>query len=328
MTNRREKNIHPTREAYLNAGIAEIREPLREAGYELPDKIRASMGFTSGGKTSPRRAEAWHADASEGGWYEIFIRPDIHEEAEVLTLLLIALITTLVPAGTGRGPKFKAIATSAGLTGSMRDPKTTPGLQKRLNSIANNLGPLEHNALDIGWRAVEPKPKQGTRMLKFQCPSCRFPLRFTEVWVGRSGAPICATCKVPFVAAEASEPGLGPDMLKGDDEHNMEDGKAGLGLEKLTENIRISQSEHANIGATLRVPAPMSIPGQNINWTAQYQNKPEQQVRDTLKSAGGRYDNTNRCWRGSSADVVSLQIVVEKSDGTFLIDVETQETSG
>lgn len=328
MTNRREKNTHSTREAFLNAGIAEIRKPLREAGYELPDKIRASMGFTSGGKTSPRRAEAWHADASEGGWYEIFIRPDIHEEAEVLTLLLIALITTLVPAETGRGPKFKAIATSAGLTGSMRDPKTTPGLQKRLNSIADHLGPLEHNALDIGWRAVEPKPKQGTRMLKFQCPSCRFPLRFTEVWVGRSGAPICATCAVPFVAAESSEPGLGPDMLKGDDEHDMEDGKAELDLERFAEDILTSQSDHANIGATLRVPAPMPISGQSINWTAQYQNKPEQQVRDILKSAGGRYDNTNRCWKGSSVDVVSLQTIVEESNGSFLIDAEMPESIG
>ncbi|MEG7677046.1 hypothetical protein U2060_15005, partial [Listeria monocytogenes] len=82
----------------------------------------------------------------------------------------------------GHGPKFRALATAIGLEGKMT--ATVPGeaLRATLAEIIESVGPWPHAELRKGEAADKPK-KQGTRMLKVQCPACDYTVRTTQTWI-------------------------------------------------------------------------------------------------------------------------------------------------
>jgi hypothetical protein len=45
------------------------------------------------------------------------------------------------------------------------------------------------------------QPKQGTRMLKCECPTCGYIARVSQKWLSLSGPPICPTDRIPLVTA-------------------------------------------------------------------------------------------------------------------------------
>jgi hypothetical protein len=79
-----------------------------------------------------------------------------------------------------------------GLEGRMRTAVPGPYLQERLNALAAELPPLPHARLDIDWKALDKPKKQGTRMLKAECPGvigesgkhepCGYTVRLSAKW--------------------------------------------------------------------------------------------------------------------------------------------------
>src|SRR5580693_4325124 len=135
-------NCHDTREAWLRAAATELRPYFKSCDYELPENIRFAIAFPSTGRKGRRVGECWHSSTSADSAYEIFIRADLFEPAEVLAVLIKELVHTLLPADAGHGKAFKAAATRIGLEGPMREAKPGPLLKDRLKVIASGLGPL------------------------------------------------------------------------------------------------------------------------------------------------------------------------------------------
>jgi hypothetical protein len=193
-------NYYDTREAWLRAATNELRPYFASCGLDLPQKLRFSIAFTSTGRKGKRVGECWHFSASGDQTYEIFIRADLAEPAAVLAVLAKELVHTVLPADAGHGKLFKVAALKIGLQGPMRT--ATPGvlLQKRLDELAGNLGPLPHAPLDISRQsmvsravAADGPKKQSNRYLKAECDDdgCGYTVRVVAKWVNEVGPPHC-----------------------------------------------------------------------------------------------------------------------------------------
>jgi hypothetical protein len=191
-------NTHDTREAWLRAAADGLRPYFESCGYALPDHIRFAIAFPSTGRKGKRVGECWHSTASADGAYEIFIRADLADPAEVLAVLVKELVHTLLPADAGHGKLFKEAAVRIGLQGPMRRAAPGPLLRDHLKKVAEELGPLPHARLAIdrqsmAARAVDGPRKQGVRMLKAVCEveGHGYLVRIAATHVSKDGPPHC-----------------------------------------------------------------------------------------------------------------------------------------
>jgi hypothetical protein len=189
-------NRHESRETWLRVATNELRPLFEQAGYPLPADMRFAIAFPSSGRNGSRVGECWHSPASADGSFEIIIRADLAEPGDVLAVLVRELVHAALPPEDNHGKRYKAAAVKIGLEGKMR--AATPGhfLQERLNALAGDLGPLPHAALNINWRAIDKPKKQGTRMLKAECPGvdgepCGYAVRLAAKWLRDVGPPHC-----------------------------------------------------------------------------------------------------------------------------------------
>ena len=172
-------NRHEYREAWLKAGADQLREYFTSCKVILPEKIRYAIAFPSTGVKGKRVGECWHSSSSDGSTFEIFIRADLSDPVEVLSILVKELVHAALAPGSGHGKEFKSAAIKLGLLPPLR--KAAPGvlLLGRLNEIAATLGPLPHESLHFERGpltavsvAVDRPKKQRARMLKAECPKC------------------------------------------------------------------------------------------------------------------------------------------------------------
>lgn len=183
-------NEHNTRESWLRGATALLRPYFSKLGYQLPEKIRYSIAFTSGGKRATMGGECWHPENSGDQHFEIIIKADRSDPIEVLGILVHNLVHTLLSADAKHGPEFKDIALRIGLEGPMRHAMPGPVLRERLNSLAPELGPLPHARLDFTL-GPDVEKKQTTRMLKAECGGgCGYTIRLSSKWA-KIGLPIC-----------------------------------------------------------------------------------------------------------------------------------------
>jgi hypothetical protein len=74
------KQIHPTREAWLEEAMSEVSVQFKRLGFPLPKRIRVTCGFTSGG-TRKRPGgkvligECWDSSRSGDKSIEIMVSP-------------------------------------------------------------------------------------------------------------------------------------------------------------------------------------------------------------------------------------------------------------
>lgn len=167
-----------TREEWLNAFVTYARAPFMAQGFTLPDRIRVSVGFTSGGRRGSAIGECWSDAASEDGYFEIFLRPKMTTDSRIADVLTHELCHAAVGIAAGHGNKFKACAHAMGLVGKMTS--TTAGEQwyKWALPVLDELGAMPYGALNDG--AIHSgKPKQKTNLRKVECPACGWLARVT-----------------------------------------------------------------------------------------------------------------------------------------------------
>ncbi|MBV8890874.1 MAG: transcription elongation protein SprT [Acidobacteria bacterium] len=209
-------NYHDSRESWLRAATNELRPYFEGCDYPLPDKIRFAIGFPSTGRKGSRVGECWHSSTSNDEHFEIFIRADIDDPAEVLGVLVHELVHAVIPIDAKHGKLYRAAAVKLGLQGKMAHAMPGILLTKRLDELAANLGPLPHARLNIERGADNRGPadrekKQGTRMLKAECDidGHGYVVRVAATHVRNDGPPICPRHKQPMTvdlpADEAAE---------------------------------------------------------------------------------------------------------------------------
>lgn len=183
-----------TREAWLGAGVGALRGIFGNADAALPPIIHASIGFPSRSalaRTARVIGQCWDGKASKDGNCHIFISPVLVTPVEILDTLTHELVHVVTP-GAGHKGQFISVSKRIGLTeGKPKSASAGADLRSTLERIAAEIGEMPHPALSptIGIK------KQGTRMIKCECPECGYTARTTKKWL-EFGAPICPTCKV------------------------------------------------------------------------------------------------------------------------------------
>lgn len=207
-----------TREGWLGAATDKLRAYFASLDYELPGKIafavplkiRFAVAFPSTGKKGKRQGETW-APGADDGYYEIYLRADLATPAAVLAELTKQLVHAALPPDNQHGKLFRDAAMIVGFKPPMRE--TTPGkpLQDFLAVIAEDLGPLPHDPLNINGApllAIAPAAatplnlprKQTARQLKAECAECEqagkpYLVRISATTARELGPSLCPTHK-------------------------------------------------------------------------------------------------------------------------------------
>lgn len=209
-----------TREAWLMSAVDEFRPLFKEAGHPLPELVHVSVGFSYGARAESSKVlgSTWMRAASEDDVNHVFISPEIsdvdetHSGADALETLLHELVHVADDCVSGHRGTFIEIAKAIGLQKPWTYTPPGPELQAELVAIAATLGTYAHGRLQpkreiamvnstgetIITKLSSGPPKQTTRMVKIQCPSCGYLARTTSRWIAY-GLPTCV-CGTVMVA--------------------------------------------------------------------------------------------------------------------------------
>jgi hypothetical protein len=181
------------REEWLIESVSLMRNRLfRGHGFDVPEKIRISVGFPRGarGGGSGAIGQCWSQVASADEHAEIFIHPLIEDPLRVLDIVAHELVhaVNFAAGQSGHGKVFKDIAVKVGLEGKMTETVAGERLLVDLRDFHRILGNYPHRSLATD-AAAGPK-KQGTRMLKLECAGCGYVVRTSQKWVD-VGLPTC-----------------------------------------------------------------------------------------------------------------------------------------
>ena len=178
------------REAWLNFVAGELAPVFAEKGKPLPPRVRLAIGFPSTGSRGKRIGECWDKGASRDGTFEILIRPDIEQPAEIAAILAHELCHAAAGIPAGHGPAFRKLALSIGLTGPMKSTTAGPEFLALIAPILDRAGELPHARLSLDGLTTKPK-KQTTRLIKCVCGDCGYTARIARKWIDDLGTPIC-----------------------------------------------------------------------------------------------------------------------------------------
>jgi len=167
-----------TREEWLNAFIKAAGPAFEEANASLPEKVRASIGFTSHGARGKRIGECWSDSNSGDGTFEIFIVPGQDDAHRIAGILTHELVHAAVGLECGHRGRFRTVAVALGLTGKMTATEEGENWHGWADPIIERIGPLPHAKLQ-GAPSVK---KQSTRMIKCECDTCGFVFRAATKW--------------------------------------------------------------------------------------------------------------------------------------------------
>lgn len=146
--------IYDTREEWLNAATEAMAPWLKEAGMELPSKVRASVGFAKYGR--PRAiGQCWSKGCTPDDTTHIFICPTLDDPKVVLGTHLHELVHAAVGTEAGhKGPFLKGVR-ALGLRGKATATFVEEGspLEEKIIGLIETLGPYPHSPL-------QPKRKE------------------------------------------------------------------------------------------------------------------------------------------------------------------------
>jgi hypothetical protein len=184
-------NLFKHREAWLHAIADELRPIFASQGSTIPEKIRVTCGFPSVGAFAAKQqrvGECWSDTTSKDGHFEIMISPILDDPMRVAGVLAHELVHATVGTRFGHKGPFTKLARAIGLEGKMTATTEGEAFKQAVASILEAVGPYPHAEL-----CKTARQKQGTRLIKLQCPTCPYTVRITRKWLDEVGAPDCPT---------------------------------------------------------------------------------------------------------------------------------------
>ncbi len=182
-------NVFKHREAWLHAVADRMRPIFASYGAIMPDETRFSCGFPSTRAFAVRRqriGECWADTASADGHIEIMISPVLDDPMRVAGVLAHELVHAIVGVEAGHRGPFAKLAKAIGLEGKMTATTEGDAFKQAVAPILDAVGPYPHAQI-----SKQTRPKQGTRLLKLQCPTCAYTVRITRKWLDEVGPPEC-----------------------------------------------------------------------------------------------------------------------------------------
>lgn len=195
---------YQTREEYLNAFIDAARPHFEAANAPLPSNVRVAVGFTSRGSRGTRIGECWASDASEDGYFEIFVSPTLADPTRVCDVLTHELVHVAVGLDKGHNMAFRRVATSLGLGGKMTATTAMAAWYSWAAPIIAKLGEMPYGALTDGGIS-SARPKQEAALRKLECPVCGWLARVTRKHIAPHAYLACPVpdCVGELVCEEA-----------------------------------------------------------------------------------------------------------------------------
>jgi len=168
-----------TREEWMHSFTKHARAVFISKGYEIPENVRMSVGFTSTGARGSRIGECWSDTCSTDGAFEIFVDPKLGDASRVADVLTHELIHATVGLEAGHKKPFVDCMKAVGLVG--KPTATVAGVEWHdwADPIIEALGPLPHAAI----KPTNGAKKQSTRMIKCECKDCGFVMRTSSKWI-------------------------------------------------------------------------------------------------------------------------------------------------
>lgn len=187
------------RETWLNHAVHLLRPMFGAIGAPLHDRIRVAVGFPLGG-FEKIAGQCFKREVSRDKHNEIFVSPLLDDAVEALAVLVHELIHAQDDCKSGHGKAFAAVARRLDLEGKPTATVAGSAFKQRYAAMLGRLGAYPHAAL----RPSKVK-RQGTRLLKCECPECGYVCRVTAKWIKAAGAPICPTDEAPMIAEGIDE---------------------------------------------------------------------------------------------------------------------------
>jgi hypothetical protein len=203
--------LHETREAWLDALVAKLRDWFTVVGKPLPDVIKTSPGWPPKGGMAPKARVRGTCMYGTDKSAHVFLNPTEDIPQDIFGIMLHELVHAAIGPRKndkekgGHGPDFKALGLKVGLAGKPKEmwPKDEI-TQQFTDRLLPELGWYPHIRLDPETRE---KP-QSTRMLKVECDGTRhtpdgnletrlahdtYKLRGSKTQLER-GVPLCPVC--------------------------------------------------------------------------------------------------------------------------------------
>jgi len=167
--------IDYTREEWLMTAIHLLRPMFLERGYQIPEKVRATVGFPSVGGLGTRIGECHCPSTSGDDTVEMFVSPLLDDPIRVLGVLVHELGHAVLGVKEGHRNRFRKFCKVMELEG--KPTHTTEGepFRKLFSHVLADLGPLPHKKL-----TPSVKKRQKGRNLKVECPCCGFKFRASK----------------------------------------------------------------------------------------------------------------------------------------------------
>jgi hypothetical protein len=180
-----------TREEWLQKAVEKLRPMFSGADAELPANIRVSCGWPTkralaSGGGSRTIGQCFSTACSADRSHEVFVSPCLEQPVPVLATLVHELIHAVDDCKNGHKGPFRKMAVKLGLVGKMTATIAGEELEQSLLAIAAEIGAYPHRTLDLSTLK-----KQGTRLIKLECPNCGYTVRTTAKWI-EVGLPTCA----------------------------------------------------------------------------------------------------------------------------------------
>lgn len=180
------------REVWMNRFIELARPVFIARGFPIPDNVRFSIGFPSGGARSKKVVgQCFYSGASDDDHHEIFVNPlyqgDTHEIAVTLTH---EVCHTIAGPTAKHGPVFAGPCLAVGLLRPMTTTPAGPDWHAWAGPILEELGPFPGAALNAGANSLGPK--QTTRLIKLACV-CGFVCRASRSQIDAHERLLCPT---------------------------------------------------------------------------------------------------------------------------------------
>lgn len=171
-----------TREEWLAAAVAEVRDLFAAGGHPLPQRIRVTCGFPTSWSRTGAVSQCWQDADSADQTVEVCVAPTVAEPSNVLAALLAALCRAVPGGMSGRSITFAAAIAACEV-----DDKgsKTAAFDAAWGDLLAALGPYPHAEL-----SARRPVKQSTRQIKLTCPTCGYVLRASQRWIS-TGLPVC-----------------------------------------------------------------------------------------------------------------------------------------
>lgn len=195
------------RQNWLCAATEAVRERYEALGFDVPTKIRVSVGFPKGrkGRAGHAIGQCWKTVCSRDGHNEIFISPELGDDARICGVIAHELAHAIDNCEHGHKKEFKKIATAIGLTGKMTATTESPEFVHWVGeNVTAVIGPYPAGPLTNPAAIAIPAPrKPRAKTLRFVCPDCDYEARVPEKCAEENGAPICPSCHDAMVMPAA-----------------------------------------------------------------------------------------------------------------------------